>query len=548
MAVDYISALNAGSGLNTTQIIDSLVEAERAPREAIIQEKIDKADVAISSIGLLKTELNTFNTNVEVLSGQNGITLASSSTSIAVSKTSTAPLSEFSHSVEVSTLAEQQVIQFSGFSTATDAVSLGTLNFTVGTWDANVTSFSANSDYSAYSLDVSSASTIADVVTLINNDTNATMDGIQASILQTGTGAYSLVIKSHYGADRELKIVDSAGSTFEFSSSSDASHQVSSGVDSALTVDGINVTRNSNSITDLIDGMTIGISAVTTSEQTISAVYDEDAALATMQTFVDELNFVLAFLKAETTYGLEDQEDGALAGDPFGEQLYSFVRSLSTSAIVGFGASDVYLSYFGVQTNRDGTLTLNTDEFKKYFALAPDDFSAIAQSRASSSNSAVTATIVGDNFVPGTYTASLDSSTSGTITDSSGTATTLSYGAGTSNNFLVAPSGGAAGLNLTSASSSANASIYIGRSISQTMTSYFTTILETSGDIDDKLTILSDQKEDYADEITRLDERIDAQRAVYAQMFGAMEGTVASFKSTGNYITDFMDGWRANLS
>jgi len=39
MAVDYLSALNAGSGLNTTQIIDSLVEAEKAPREAAIQEK-----------------------------------------------------------------------------------------------------------------------------------------------------------------------------------------------------------------------------------------------------------------------------------------------------------------------------------------------------------------------------------------------------------------------------------------------------------------------------------------------------------------------------
>ena len=32
MAVDYISTLNAGSGLNTTQIIDALVDAERAPR------------------------------------------------------------------------------------------------------------------------------------------------------------------------------------------------------------------------------------------------------------------------------------------------------------------------------------------------------------------------------------------------------------------------------------------------------------------------------------------------------------------------------------
>ncbi|MEJ6672434.1 MAG: flagellar cap protein FliD N-terminal domain-containing protein, partial [Alphaproteobacteria bacterium] len=132
MAVDYISALNAGSGLNTTQIIDSLIDAERAPREAAIQEKIDDADVAISSLGVLKTELSTFNTNVDALSGQNGITLTSSSTNIAVTKTGTQPLTEFSHSIEVAALAESQVLQFSGFSTATDAVSLGTLTFTVG--------------------------------------------------------------------------------------------------------------------------------------------------------------------------------------------------------------------------------------------------------------------------------------------------------------------------------------------------------------------------------------------------------------------------------
>ena len=39
MAVDYLSALNAGSGLNTTQIVDALVEASRAPKEASNQQK-----------------------------------------------------------------------------------------------------------------------------------------------------------------------------------------------------------------------------------------------------------------------------------------------------------------------------------------------------------------------------------------------------------------------------------------------------------------------------------------------------------------------------
>jgi hypothetical protein len=42
MAVDYLSAINqSGSGLNITQIVDSLVEAEKAPQENQIQTKID---------------------------------------------------------------------------------------------------------------------------------------------------------------------------------------------------------------------------------------------------------------------------------------------------------------------------------------------------------------------------------------------------------------------------------------------------------------------------------------------------------------------------
>ena len=39
MATDYINLLNAGSGLNTKEIIDSLIEAERTPVEELIIQK-----------------------------------------------------------------------------------------------------------------------------------------------------------------------------------------------------------------------------------------------------------------------------------------------------------------------------------------------------------------------------------------------------------------------------------------------------------------------------------------------------------------------------
>ena len=47
MAVDYLSALNAGSGLNTTQIVDALVEANRAPKAEAINKKVEENNVKI---------------------------------------------------------------------------------------------------------------------------------------------------------------------------------------------------------------------------------------------------------------------------------------------------------------------------------------------------------------------------------------------------------------------------------------------------------------------------------------------------------------------
>ena len=44
MSTDYLSALNAGSGLNVTQIVDALVDAERVPKQKQIDEKTEKRD------------------------------------------------------------------------------------------------------------------------------------------------------------------------------------------------------------------------------------------------------------------------------------------------------------------------------------------------------------------------------------------------------------------------------------------------------------------------------------------------------------------------
>ena len=58
--VDYISALDAGSGLNTTQIVDTLVEAEVLPKQNKINEQLEEKNVSISSLGQVKSDFTNF--------------------------------------------------------------------------------------------------------------------------------------------------------------------------------------------------------------------------------------------------------------------------------------------------------------------------------------------------------------------------------------------------------------------------------------------------------------------------------------------------------
>ena len=90
--VDYISALNAGSGLNTTQIVDTLVNAEVLPKQNKINEQVEEKNVSISSLGQVKSDFTTFDTNLALLANQNALVAASSSTAVTVTADNTAAL------------------------------------------------------------------------------------------------------------------------------------------------------------------------------------------------------------------------------------------------------------------------------------------------------------------------------------------------------------------------------------------------------------------------------------------------------------------------
>ena len=109
-AAKIVSTLGAGSGVDVTTLASSLVEAEKAPRQAEIDAKVSKAEGGISGYAAIKFvlgDLQTAFTNLKNQSSFNTLVPQISQPN-AVSVTTTASATTGSHSVSVTRLAQQQ--------------------------------------------------------------------------------------------------------------------------------------------------------------------------------------------------------------------------------------------------------------------------------------------------------------------------------------------------------------------------------------------------------------------------------------------------------
>lgn len=420
MAVDYLSAMNVGSGLNVTQIVDALVDAEKAPREAQITENIEEKTVSISGFAQVKTEFSTLKTNLATLSQVSGLKLqttgpAGASTVVSATASDTSQIQAFDYNMTVSSLASAQTISFSGYSSANAAIDASSLSINLGTWTADNVgnqSFSAKSTIATQTIALDGSATLATV----RDKINSLKIGIEASIVKISDSSFTLALRSPTGTDNQIRVqatsttgaisnlsYDPATNGTGAANGGDAQKQVAAATNASFNLNGINITRSSNKITDIIPGVTLDLKSVSTDTQRVIASYDETVSIEAMKLFVAELNAVTANLATLSKTSLTEEENGPLSGDTLVRAYRNRIRLITTTPVDGYGADKVYLSNFGVMTNRDGTLSLNEVKFKAYFASKPQEFSAFTTNITKADNPAVAATMTGSLWQPGTY-------------------------------------------------------------------------------------------------------------------------------------------------
>ncbi len=534
---EILSKLNIGSGMNNSEIIAALVNAEKAPALDRIEKSEEQTENKITAYSLLKSEIKSFRTSVRNIKDSNAASHvgASSNSTVATFTTSGATGSdEINSSLVVNTLASTHTLATSAYSSSGSLVGSGSIVIDFGTWSttssANDT-FTANSN-SSITINTTSSTTLTQLRDSINNAT----DNAEATILYNGTG-YVLVMKGKSGASNELRITSGAGSSsdlsdnFDYTTSTKNLTLASDGVDAAFSIDGISMTRSSNTISDLFKGYQLDLLTTNSNAIRISSAKNLTTIENLLNDFITSYNAIYTGITAMTTQSNIGESSGPLSGDSLARKIQKDLRNYTSQSITGYEDGPYTMSLLGVKTHRDGTLGLNTNTLKTTFEKNPKVIDAIFKNQLITDNADVTVKVLGQDTKTGNYAITKSGSDfliDGSAMSQSGTEYTSS-------------SGNSTGMVLNIADSSlSSATVYYGKSLMTKVEDNLTTFLAFNGDIQNRLTNLSDNLKSLDDQRVSLEERMDKLQQRYAMQYASMETAVAGLKDTGDYLTEML--------
>ncbi|MBT7908696.1 MAG: flagellar filament capping protein FliD [Marinovum sp.] len=535
-----ISKVNqSGSGIDLSDLVTSLVEAETSPLQSALDKKVEAANLSISSLGQLSSKMSSLSTNLTTLENTNARTTTSSGTAVSLTVTDEAKARDINANIVVSALATGQVVTYdlthanllnSSSVTAASAIDQGTLTFTKGGTSTTITISSANN-------------TVQGLMDALN-----AISGVQANLVDaSGSGGLALVIKSDTGTANAFTLTSSDTLT-EFNTGSPAASNTSAQItlsvaaaDASFTVDGLAVTRSTNSLTDVFDGYQLDLNAVNSSATNVSSAIIATNARDRMQSFIDNINSVKSYLTTETKRGLSGETNGSLVGDITAQAILRELSGLTTKPITGYGDSSVYLANLGVKTERDGSLSLDATKFDKEIAADPSLADIVFASKYQTTNANITAT-GSANYPPtaGSYSFVYASGDTATLNGETITKVENSNG----QKVFTATNGAADNLSVTLLSNTAtNATVRYGQSVIDRLQAYITTVTSSSGSIKNSTNSLNEKLSSFVDEQTDLDAKINNLTETYNVKFGSMESLVTQLNKTGEYLTSMMDAW-----
>lgn len=373
---NIISSLGAGSGIDVTNLITSLVEVERSPVESRLDTREAKLDAQISAYGALKSALSDFQSLVSITADNdtfNARSVAFPDTDILTPNSISAGAQVGSYQIEVQKVAKAQSLVLETADNKDTSLGLsGNLTFEFGDWtysgvDADIPdTFTVKSEKDALTIEIDTSDSLSSIVQKLNEADV----GVTASVLKIGD-QYQLVVNMPSGASNAVRITSDNSASLGVLEFNETTYtdvlETQQASDALVVVNGLSVTRESNKLDDVIEGFDFNLNREAEGEL-ISFNVEADTAIAeqAIRDLVEGFNLFVTTAKGITGSSRDEENNlikGDLSTDTVAKSLVSRIRETMNSAVDGVQGTFSALASIGIRTNLDGSLAIDEKTF-----------------------------------------------------------------------------------------------------------------------------------------------------------------------------------------
>lgn len=337
-----------GSGLDTESLVSALVNVERQGQTSL-QSKLTATNSSISnlsSVSSLLAKLKSASDALDTAAEVGSYKATSSNAAIVASASGLATPGKYSITVEK--LAKEQRTYSNSIASVTAALNqAGTLRLAVGTGDPK-------------DISIATTDTIDDVIGKINSA------GLRVSASSFYDGSsYRIQLRGMDTGEANALSITELGTSFGFDVPANTVQQAQ---DAKLQLDGFNIKSSTNQVTGAIRGVTLALTAESTTPVTVGVDNDPESLKTKLSTLVTAYNDVVSKVKDLAGSGSSKARDANLAGD---STLRSITQRLSSALQTQIGSGTyTTLGSVGLALDRSGKLQLDSTKFDK--AVAAD--------------------------------------------------------------------------------------------------------------------------------------------------------------------------------
>lgn len=362
-----LTASGLGSGLDINGMVSQLMAVERQPLTALAKKEASFQS-RLSAFGQIKSSLAALQTAAKALNdaAKFSATKTTVGADAGFTASSAAGATAGNYSVLVGSLAAAQRVASNAttqFVPADGSVTPQTLDIRFGKMidGAFVAGETVDGTFTAGAGTTKTLSFTGKTIEELRDAINTADLGISANLVNNGTAKQLVITSKNTGADQAFSIGGSVGLSYDPATpaGSPTTTRIQSSQDAAFTVDGIAITRSSNTVSDVISGVTLTLTKPTTTAASLTVASDKSGARSAIDAFVKAYNDTQTTLRNLTNYDAEKKAASALTGDSTARSVQSQVRSMVGGTLAGLGNVS-RLTDIGITFQTDGKLAVDS--------------------------------------------------------------------------------------------------------------------------------------------------------------------------------------------